>query len=365
MYREVLIFCVHLVYTVHSLHYVQNFDQFKEVFGKTYESLEEENFRREIFSTNLEEVRMHSRTSSSYQKGINMWSDLTNEEWSSRYLGGYQHISTVKQPAPKANQGKKATLPDSVDWRAKGVVSDVKNQGQCGSCWAVCSTEQIESYVALASSSLLTLSSQQITSCAPNAVNCGGSGGCEGSTPPLAYSYTQLFGLVLDEDYPYVSGDTADTESCLYNYGSMAPVATITGYNNLPPNDQEAIMQHIAEVGPLAISVAANTFRNYFGGVFDGCAYEDNIALNHAVQLVGYGTDEEAGDYWLVRNSWGAAWGEDGYIRMKREANPQCGWDSTTEAHVCVGGPGATGFKVCGMCGMLTETSYPLGAKLL
>lgn len=197
--------------------------------------MEEENFRRQIFSANLEEVRLHSKTGSSYQKGINMWSDLTDEEWSSRYLGGYKHINTVKQPTLKANQDKKAKLPDSVDWRAKGVVSDVKNQGQCGSCWAVCSTEQIESYVAIASGSLLNLSSQQITSCAPNAVNCGGTGGCEGSTPPLAYSYTQLFGLVLDEDYPYVSGGTTNTESCEYDYGNMAPVATITGYNNLPP----------------------------------------------------------------------------------------------------------------------------------
>jgi len=344
---------------------IANFDQFKVAYGKSYVSLNEENYRRDIFNANLEEIRQHNRVSRSYTKGVNMWTDLTQEEWSSQYLGGYKHINTVQQPASQNKRLSPAELPASVDWREKGVITDIKNQGQCGSCWAFASTEQIESYLAIAQDQLHTLSAQQITSCAPNAVNCGGSGGCEGSTPPLAYSYTQLFGLVLDDDYPYISGGTTNTESCMYNYDSMAPVATITGYNNLPPNDQDAIMQHIAEVGPLAISVAASGMSSYHGGVFDGCDYEGNIALNHAVQLVGYGTDDTLGDYWLVRNSWGSGWGEDGYIRMKRESNPQCGWDSTTEAHVCVGGPGASGFQVCGMCGLLTETSYPLGAKLM
>merc|ERR1719206_950884 len=135
-----------------------------------------------------------------------------------------------------------------------------------------------------------------------------------GSTPPLGYNYVQLFGQTAEEDYPYQSGTTS-----------------ITGYDNLPSNNQAAIMNHIAMVGPLAISVAANTFKDYHGGVFDGCDYDENIQLNHSVQLVGYGS-EEGVDYWIVRNSWGTGWGEDGYIRMLREdaESVRCGTDTTT-----------------------------------
>eukprot|EP00091_Calanus_sinicus_P005876 TRINITY_DN163_c0_g2_i1.p1 TRINITY_DN163_c0_g2~~TRINITY_DN163_c0_g2_i1.p1 ORF type:complete len:212 (-),score=50.53 TRINITY_DN163_c0_g2_i1:37-597(-) len=185
-----------------------------------------------------------------------------------------------------------------------------------------------------------------------------------GSTPPLGYNYVQLFGQTAEADYPYQSGTTADSEDCLYDLSSLTPVASITGYDNLPANDQEAIMNHIGTVGPLAISVAANTFKDYHGGIFSGCSYDENIQLNHSVQLVGYGS-EGGVDYWIVRNSWGPNWGEDGYIRMLREATPGCGTDTTTSGHVCEGGPGNAMLHVCGMCGMLFETSFPLGAHKL
>merc|ERR1719232_2468313 len=90
----------------------------------------------------------------------------------------------------------------------------------------------------------------------------------------------------------------------------------------MPPNDQEAVMQHLAEVGPLAVAVYASGWGSYMGGVYDGCSYDSNIALNHAVQLVGYGSDAAEGDYWIVRNSWGTRWGEDGYIRLQAGRGP-------------------------------------------
>ncbi|XP_023332087.1 zingipain-2 isoform X2 [Eurytemora carolleeae] len=300
-----------------AVQYNQEFAQFKSTYGKVYRSVGEEENRFKIFSENMEKIREHNEKKSTYTMGMNMWTDLTDEEWSNQFLG-YKRVSTLHPAVHKESRDVK-DLPASVDWREKGVISDVKNQGSCGSCWAVCATEQMESYVALQSEVLLELSSQQVTSCAPNPLTCGGTGGCQGSTPPLAYNYAQLFGLVLEEEYPYISGSTSETEDCEYNLSNLSPVASITGYNNLPPNSMEAVIQHIAEVGPLAISVAANTFKNYNGGVFDGCSYEDNIALNHAVQLVGYGTDEDLGDYWIVRNSWGLGWGENGY---QDKANP-------------------------------------------
>jgi len=345
----------------------QQFQLFKDKFSKVYTTAAEERLRFGIFLRNLAEVEAHNQAGSSYTRGINEWSDLTHTEWSDIYLGGYKHIAThSKTQASEVAVPSVEDLPDSKDWRDEGVVTPVKNQGQCGSCWAFGTTEQIESYTALATQELVQLSAQQVTSCTPNPLTCGGTGGCQGSTPPLGYNYVQLFGQTKEEDYPYQSGTTSDTEDCLYDLSTLTPVASITGYDNLPPNNQAAIMNHIATVGPLAISVAANTFKDYHGGVFDGCDYDENIQLNHSVQLVGYGS-EEGKDYWIVRNSWGTNWGEDGYIRILREdpENVRCGTDTTTSGHVCQGGPGNEMLHVCGMCGMLFETSFPLGAHKL
>jgi len=355
---------------IHRLTSEEQFERFKQKFGKEYSSAAEERLRFEIFSANAAAVEGHNAArSSSYTRGINQFSDLTQKEWEAAFLGGYRKMGPAKNSQAKATSYEVKDLPAKVDWREEGVISAVKNQGQCGSCWAFGATEQIEAYTAIASGSLVELSAQQITSCAPNTLNCGGSGGCMGSTPPLAYSYIQLFGQVSEADYPYVSGTTTNDEDCGYDLASLTPVASITGYDNLPANDQDAIMAHLATVGPLGISVAASTFKDYHGGVFSGCPYDQNIQLNHAVQLVGYGSDfSPAGvvDYWLVRNSWGESWGENGYIRILREASPQCGMDTETSGHVCQNGPGFSDpLHVCGMCGLLFENSFPLGAHLL
>jgi len=356
-----------LFFTVHGLLLEEEFQNFKKSFGKVYKTQSEEERRFAIFADNLKDITTHNAGSSTYKRGVNEWTDLTQKEWEDLYLGGYKHIA-VHHRAGDSNKVSVEDLPSKVDWREKGVITPVKNQGHCGSCWAFGTTEQVESYTALATNETVELSAQQVTSCTPNPLTCGGTGGCMGSTPPLGYNYVQLFGQVKEEDYPYMSGTTAETEECGYDLSTKKPVASITGYDNLPANDQAAIMNHIANVGPLAISVAANGFKDYSSGVFDGCDYDENIQLNHSVQLVGYGSDfSPAGvvDYWLVRNSWGTNFGEDGYIRMLRETEPRCGTDTTTSGHVCEGGPGNDILHVCGMCGMLFETSFPLGAHLL
>jgi len=181
----------------------------------------------------------------------------------------------------------------------------------------------IESYAAIETGTLPELSAQQVTACTPNPLSCGGTGGCYGSIPQLGYTYIQLFGHVSETDYPYTSGTTTETGDCMYDFTNTAPVVGITGYNTLAPNDQDAVMQHLAEVGPLGVAVYASGWGGYSSGVYSGCAYDSNIALNHAVQLVGYGTDEAEGDYWIVRNSWGTGWGEGGYIRLARDAEAQ------------------------------------------
>jgi len=342
------------------------FAKFKMEHQKVYKTRAEHESRFQVFAENLKKIAAHNNAGHSYTLGINQFSDLTQEEFKGQYLGGYKALSN---PATSESRAfvKKAIkdLPESVDWRDMDAVTDVKNQGQCGSCWAFATTEMIESYAAIATGNLPTLSAQQITSCTPNPLSCGGTGGCMGSIPQLGYTYIQLFGHATESDYPYKSGQTMDTEDCLYDVTNTAPNVGITGYDTMS-NDLEGVMNHLAQVGPLAVAVDASYWGGYRSGVFDGCSFDANIGLNHAVQLVGYGTDPAEGDYWIVRNSWGSSWGEGGYIRLQRQAEAQCGINSTPmDGTACVGGPGNDEQYVCGQCGVLFDVSYPLGAHAI
>jgi len=346
-----------------SLRYDEvRFAQFKEQFGKQYHTRSEHQRRFNIFSENLKKYEEHNKSGASWTMGVNQFSDLTEAEFESFHMGGYKKTPLVAASMEGLTVKRAKDLPASVDWRDKGAVTPVKDQGSCGSCWAFCTTEMIESYAAISTNNLPVLSAQQVTSCTPNTLSCGGTGGCMGSIPQLGYTYLQLFGHVTEDDWPYTSGSTTQTGDCEYDYNGMPPAVGLTGYNTLTPNDQDAVMTHLAEVGPLAVAVYASGWGGYGGGVYDGCSYDSNIALNHAVQLVGYGTDEALGDYWIVRNSWGSRWGEDGYIRLKRDSAAQCGTDSTPmDGTACSGGPGSDEQHVCGQCGVLFDVSYPLG----
>ena len=141
-----------------------------------------------------------------------------------------------------------------------------------------------------------------MTSCAPNTLSCGGVGGCKGSIAQLGYSYLQLFGHTLEESWPYTSGQTTQTGDCTFDIEATAPAVTLAGYDTLPSNNQvqsparqrllllpqDAVLAHVANVGPLAVNVDASPWHSYTGGVFDGCDFNQNMDLNHVVQLVGY-----------------------------------------------------------------------------
>jgi len=340
-------------------------DKFKADHGKEYPSELEEAARREVFRANLQKIAAHNKREEegeeSWRMGITQFADLTEEEFQKSMLGGYIRTPQSSQQ-PVMGHSSRSDLPESVDWREKGVITDPKNQGSCGSCWAFATTEQIESYAALANISLTKLSTQEVTTCTPNPLHCGGTGGCKGSIPQLGYSYIQLMGLTTNAEYPYWSGTTGLTGTCKYDLEKRTPVVSITGYDTLPRNDLEGTLDHLANVGPLAVAADASPWQLYISGVFHGCKYTNNIALNHAIQLVGYGVDPQHGAYWLVRNSWGKLWGEHGYIRLQREDDLQCGTDSTPmDGTACVGGPGSDTQTVCGMCGVLYDLSYPLG----
>jgi len=340
-------------------------EKFKLQHVKAYPHREEEEVRKGVFRANLRKIGAHNERE---EQGLETWrmavtefADLTEEEFKQQMLGGY--VRTPQSLGGHAKREVASDLPASVDWREKGVVTDAKNQGSCGSCWAFATVENIESYAAINNVTLTKLSTQEVTTCTPNPMHCGGTGGCRGSIPQLGYNYVQLFGLATNADYPYWSGTTGMTGSCKYDLERRTPVVSITGYNTIPANDIEATMTHLANVGPLAVAADASPWQLYGSGVFSGCSYSSNIALNHAIQMVGYGTDPSHGDYWLVRNSWGKLWGEHGYIRLQREAELTCGTDSTPmDGTACVGGPGTDEQHVCGMCGILYDSSYPIGA---
>jgi len=259
-------------------------------------------------------------------------------------------VSTRALPVP---QDLLAKLPTSVDWRTQGIISAVKDQGECGSCWTFGSAETVESYWAQATGQLTDLSEQQILDCTANTNDCGGTGGCGGGTPELAFTQImQSGGLSTEWTYPYKS-----YFGSAFQCGSLNPFGQITNFTVLPSNQYAPVMQTLATVGPLAINVDASSWGAYETGVFNGCN-QTHPDIDHVVQLVGYGTDATQGPYWIVRNSWNPMWGEDGYIRLYRHTASQvCGVDlKPSDGTGCNGGPATV--TVCGTCGILYDVSY-------
>merc|ERR1712166_181802 len=314
------------------------FADFKAAYNKSYSSLQQEINRLRIFEANLIKIVAHNK----------------DPRWT--YTLGVNDVSV-------------SDLPASLDWRDKKVVTAPKNQGGCGSRWAFSTAETLESHIAIQTGKLLEFSPQEYVSCAPNPKHCGGTGGCQGSTQILGFQYAIKTGITLDKSYPY-QGSTGTCDP-----SKIKPVAKITGYVKLAANNYTALMNAVVSQGPIAISAAAEPWQLYSGGVYDGACGTD---VDHAIQLVGYGTQPKSsrallggsgsgsGDYWLGRNSWGASWGEKGYIRIQRfgEGKEPCAQDKKpADGFGCTGGPASV--QVCGVCGLMSESSYPTGGSLV
>lgn len=325
--------------------------------------------RRNIFNAELARVKAHNAQKLGWEEDMNRFSAMTPKEKKAinggRNKGAAHSMNKLKSDKshslPADFQLKPVVdLPKNVDWRTKGVVTAVKDQGHCGSCWAFASTAVIESHVALSTGLLFDLSPQQIAMCAPNPNHCGGTGGCQGATSEIAFDYVSgSNGLFQEFQYPYLSYYGQDA-ACNIPSGT-SPKATINGYVELPVNNYTALMNSIAQVGPIAVSVDASTWSAYKGGIFNGCN-QKNPDINHAVVLMGYG-EENGQKYWLIRNSWSASWGEKGYIRIARSDNEdsKCGTDVTPhDGNACDGQDDPQ--TVCGTCGVLFDSSYPLNA---
>ena len=348
-----------------SLDYRFSFEQYAAEYRKVYTDAEKPS-RQAAFEASLSAIKAHNENfpAPSWFMGLSEHSDKSKDEWASlKGLHRGAFFSAAVDAAVRANTTRRFDPPASLDWRDSGVVTPVKNQGGCGSCWAFSAAETVESAYGMATLkasgkaiSIPILSPQQLVDCAPNPEHCGGTGGCAGSTQPLAFQYLiSSGGEDSDLDYPY----TARDGKCVA--GSLEPVIGISGYEDLPMNDYTALLEALVNEGPIAISVDAS-WGAYEDGVFSS---DSNWLIDHAVQLVGYGT-EGGKDYWLVRNSWGTSWGENGYIKLEKfgEGKEPCGTDTAPESgFVCEGGPST--ITVCGTSGMLSGSSYPTGAKLL
>jgi len=331
-------------------------------YNKQYDSLEYA-LRQKIFESKLADIRAHNKDDTyTWKKGVNQLTDWTHKEFTN--LLGYIPSSGP----PKNSKGyvtyqrdtTEPAMPSHVDWRTRSppILTPVKDQGRCGSCWAFGGTETMESVWALKTGLLSEFSEQQVLSCTENPDDCGGTGGCGGGTAELAYETTLNYsGIASEWTYPYISYQGKNF-GCTFNKSTTPPVARLSNYTTLPHNEYEPVIQSVVK-SPVAIAVDASSWGDYESGIFNGCN-QSYPHLDHIVQLVGYGTDDhDKQDFWIVRNSWAASWGEEGYIRLFRETNNgTCGVDLWPQDGVaCNDGP--KNVTVCGTCGILYDVAIP------
>ncbi|XP_059150315.1 procathepsin L-like [Physella acuta] len=314
-----LVLCAALLTCVHSLNHELNdlWLSYKMRYNKSYSS-RMELIRREIWEANIELIERHNiladRGLHSYWMGENRFSDMTTAEFK-QTMNGFR--SQDKRPSSLQYIPTAVSVPDSVDWRVKGYVTPVKDQGDCGSCWAFSSTGALEGQHFKKTGKLVSLSEQQLIDCS----RAYGNKGCDGGLMDPSFTYIhENNGIDTEESYPYKAKNGA---KCLYNQSDVG--ATDTGFVDIQSGSEEALKQALATIGPISVAIDAGlgSFHRYKSGVYndDQCSSE---VLDHAVLAVGYGT-ENGTDYWIIKNSWGPAWGDKGYIRIARNQDNLCG----------------------------------------
>jgi C1A family cysteine protease len=312
---------------------MEKFGSWKEKHGKVYASQEEESSRFENFKRKLDSIEWRNSLGRSFTVGLNKWSDLTSEEWSARMFPR-KHSGKPKTRlsdhakttfVPRAD----ATIPRSWDWRDHKAVSYVKDQGDCGSCWAFAAVASMEGAHALSTQNLISLSEQQL-------VDCGGKYypkdlmGCNGGDSGIAFEYViKVGGIESDSQYPYDSGMSSNWDACKFNESKV--VATFTSWTNVPALNSTAFLQALA-TQPLAVAVDADSddWMDYSGGMFFGMCDSDPSSLDHAITAVAFDLDKtlQTGSV-IFKNSWGEDWGDDGYIELyigPKKGDNTCGF---------------------------------------
>jgi cathepsin F len=279
------------------------FQAFLKEHGKSYSTIEEYSARFKVFKANYERIESFSvRPGVKHSVGVTKFMDLTKQEFRNTYLN--LKVSLLDQLKAKSGkfQAKSLANPTAFDWREQGAVGPVKDQGQCGSCWAFSTVANLEGLYQIKNKKSVVLSEQSLVDC--DKVD----NGCNGGLMENSLAFVRDNGIALSTAYPYHGRD----QRCQ----SYTSAMKVSGFTFAPSEDEEEIKSFLVQTGPLSIAVNAEPFQFYSGGVLDADEYEcDPQSLNHGVALVGYGV-ENGTEYWVVRNSWGKNWGENGYIRL-------------------------------------------------
>lgn len=291
----------------------------KKTYSKEYREKNEEETRRLIWEKNLKYVTLHNLEHSmgmhSHDLAMNYLADMTSEEVLS--LMGSLRVPSQWQRNVTYKAAPNQKLPDSVDWRDQGCVTEVKYQGTCGACWAFSAAGALEAQLKLKTGKLVSLSAQNLVDCSNNEKY--DNKGCNGGYMTRAFQYIiDNNGIDSDASYPYKAADG----TCKYDVKNRA--ATCSKYVELPYGDEESLKEAVANKGPVSVAIDAShpSFFLYKSGVYFDAACTDTV--NHGVLVIGYG-NLDGKDYWLVKNSWGLNFGDQGYIRMARNSGNHCG----------------------------------------
>ncbi|KAH7646660.1 ale o 1 allergen [Dermatophagoides farinae] len=297
---------------------------FKETYNRQYANEQEEQYRRNIFMKNAELIEQHNRDKyskglSTFELGLNKFADMTLDEFRSKH-NGYRDDHQKSSNNENYNDNDISSLPDEIDWTKRGVVTPVKDQGRCGSCWAFSAVASIESQHALKTGKLIELSEQNLVDCS----RPEGNHGCEGGYMDNGFKMViKNHGIDTEKSYPYKGMD----EKCRQQEKNKTIGATIHSYVDVKYGDEHALQSAVAKIGPISVAIDADSlfFMFYTSGIYnnENCS-SDFKHLDHGVAVVGYG-ELNGIKYWKVKNSWGTNWGIDGYVLMSRDKNNQCG----------------------------------------